>query len=731
MKLIITIFLLFLTIQSQDLTGVKICLDPGHGFVPGQASQCGDAETKRFEGYINHIVVPYLKQYLLSYNATIITTRADYDSISPCITLTQRKTIANNNNVHFFHSVHHNAFNGTSNYSLSLFKQNNNSSCPNGNPAWPGQADAMANIQAGRLNQALQTTSGIHRGDMCFLGFNLGVLSTLNMPGTLSEASFFDFPAEKLRLRNLDYLRTEAEVLFHSFLQYYNKPFPSHGSLVGIVTDLTSNQPAKNVKVRIESINKEYTVDNIGNGFYRLDSLAEGNYQIMVIGPMDTTTSNVNVLGSRINVRNLSITRTEVVGNVKLRTVLGQAGAIQATWERPEGTVDSYYVWLSQDPEVFPDTITRVVNGTATGTVILNLEQNKSYYIRVKAKNNISESPSYSKVYGTYTAGPIDKVLIVDGFNRYGNDGGIQTPDHNLASFYSEGLKQLNIKFETVSNSAITGVNQFSPYKYVIWFVGDESIVDETFSSTEQEIIKTYLNNGGKLIVSGSNIAFDLDQNGTTNDKSFFNNYLKAQYSADNPTPNNTNAFGVENSIFNGINFSFGQSFTVNSPDVIIPINGSNEIIKYNETEIAGISFEGNFPSGTQEGKILYFAFGLESVSDTSIRNQIIKNSNTFFIGTTSLENTNELIPNEFSLNVFPNPFNPSTNLIININESGLYQISVYNILGEKIFNVLNEELKPGNYKYNLNFNEFSSGIYIIKVISDKYYENKKIMLLK
>lgn len=731
MKLIITFLFLILTIQSQDLSGVKICLDPGHGFVPGQASQCSDAETKRFESYINHIVVPYLKQYLLSYNATIITTRADYDSISPCITLTQRKAIANNNNVHFFHSVHHNAFNGTSNYSLSLFKQNNNQVCPNGNPAWPGQADAMANIQAGRLNSALQTTSGIHRGDMCFLGFNLGVLSTLNMPGTLSEASFFDFPAEKLRLQNLDYLRTEAEALFHSFLQYYNKPIPEHGSLVGIVTDMTSNQPAKNVKVRIHSINKEYIVDNIGNGFYRLDSLQAGTYQVSVIGPMDTTTTSVNILASRINVRNLAITRTEVVGNVKLRTVIGQAGALQATWEKPSGTVDSYYVWLSQDPNQFPDTITRYVAGNATGTVFIGLEQNKSYYIRVKAKNNISESPNYSKVYGTYTAGPIVKVLIVDGFNRFGNNGSLNSPDHNLATFYSEGLKQINLKFETVSNSAVNNINQFYPYKYVIWFVGDESTEDESFSTAEQEIIKNYLKGGGKLFITGSEIAWDLDQNGTATDKSFFNNYLKAQYIADNPTPNVASVIGVQNSFFDNMNFSFGQVYPDDSPDVINPINGSVPILKYNETQIAAHSFEGTFPEGTQEGKLVYIGFGVESISDLNIRNEIIQKISEFFIGTTNVENEFNIIPDNFSLNVYPNPFNPSTNILINISESSVYNISVFNILGEKIFEIENGELQPGSYKYNLNFDEYSSGIYIVNVISDKFNTSKKIMFMK
>lgn len=137
MKKILLVFIIsFDAITSaQNLSGIKICLDPGHGFIPGQAGNCGDAETKRFECYINHYVVPQLKIFLQSAGATIITTRADYDSTGTCITLTQRKAIANNNDVNFFHSVYHNTFKGTFNYTITLFKQVNTNNSPNGNSA--------------------------------------------------------------------------------------------------------------------------------------------------------------------------------------------------------------------------------------------------------------------------------------------------------------------------------------------------------------------------------------------------------------------------------------------------------------------------------------------------------------------------------------------------------------------------------------------------------------------
>ncbi len=731
-KLFLALVICF-TVSSlaQNLTGKKICLDPGHGFIPGQASVCSDAETKRFESWINHYVVPQLKIYLQNAGATIVTTRTDYDSIGACITLTQRKTIANNANVDFFHSVHHNAYNGTSNYSLALFKQLNTVDCPTGNPAWPGQADVMTTIVSGKINQALQTTTGYSRGDLCFLGFNLGVLSTLNMPGTLSEGSFWDYPAEILRLKNLAYLKTEAEAIYHSLLQYYSAGFPAHGSLVGFVTNTFTSSPAKKVTVSIEGTNKSYLVDSLGNGFYRVDSLAPGNYTIRVMGPRDSTFSTVTIQGGKINVKNLTITQTEIVGDVKLTGVISTTNAVQAYWLKPSGTVDSFYVYLSENGSTWDTIPYKKVGGTATGTVISELTSGKTYYIKVKAKNSVSESPNFSKTYGGYTSADAVKVLIVDGFNRYGGTGSYPYPDHNFASLYGNPLGELGIKFETVSNYLVTSSTQFTYYKYVIWFLGDESITDETFNESEQSIVKAYLDYGGNLLVTGSEVAYDLDNNGTATDKNFFNNYLKATYADDNPTPNVPFASGIPASIFEGLNVNFGQTYPEDYPDVIVPVNGSTAAMQYNSSQNAAVVFRGTFPSGTNIGRLIYFGFALETIASDSIRKDILLRAHNFFTAPVLVEDETEIIPKDFSLSVFPNPFNPTAKIYFRNSEAGKYQIKVFNLLGEEVLMLLNDYLETGNHVFELRMNNIPSGIYLVNVRSENINISGKIVLLK
>lgn len=717
--------------MAQGLTGKKICLDPGHGFIPGQASACNDAETKRFESQINHTVIPFLKQYLISAGANVITTRADFDSVGPCITLTQRKAIANNFGAEFFHSVHHNAFQGNTNYSLSLFKQLNTNNCPTGNPAWPGQADAMSNIIVNRVYSALQTPNAYNRGDLCFLGFNLGVLSTLTMPGTLSEASFFDFPEEILRLKNVDYLRTEAEAIYHSFLQYYNHPFPAHGSLVGFVTNTLQNKPAKAVRVSIESLNKSYTVDYLGNGFYRLDSLPPGNYQIKVTSTTDTTTTNVTIAGGTINKKNLSIRQVEPVSDVKVTIVLSTSTSITPIWLKPQGTADSILIYLSHDGLNWDSIPKKVVAGNLTSTAISGLESSRAYFVKIKAKNTTGESPNYSKVYGAFTSNSAEKILLVDGFNNAGSGSALNEPAHNIASVYGNLLAKAGRKFETVSNTVITLPSQLPTYKSVFWFVGDESTADETFTTAEQNLIKPYLQGGGNLFVSGSNIAFDLGSAGSSSDRIFMNQYFMSNYAANNPTPNLTIANGVAQSIFDSIStFSFGNIYSVASPDVISTLNGSVSTLEYNSTQTAAVAYQGLFPSGTKPGSVIFSAIPLETIADTNVQFKLIEKSLNYF-DVLSSSRRDETLPNSFVVNVFPNPFNPRATIEVFQTESAELTIDVFNLLGEKVLNLFMGEVPAGQNRFSLEMNNFSSGSYFIKISSAEKIKIHKIMLMK
>ncbi|MBA4251533.1 MAG: hypothetical protein C0425_06080 [Chlorobiaceae bacterium] len=95
---------------------------------------------------------------------------------------------------------------------------------------------------------------------------------------------------------------------------------------------------------------------------------------------------------------------------------------------------------------------------------------------------------------------------------------------------------------------------------------------------------------------------------------------------------------------------------------------------------------------------------------------------------------------NTFSLSQnYPNPFNPST--LINWNQpfDGFVSLKVYDILGNEIATLVNQERKSGSYKVEFDATNLTSGIYFYRIIvnqtgggtAGKFSETKKMILMQ
>lgn len=88
--------------------------------------------------------------------------------------------------------------------------------------------------------------------------------------------------------------------------------------------------------------------------------------------------------------------------------------------------------------------------------------------------------------------------------------------------------------------------------------------------------------------------------------------------------------------------------------------------------------------------------------------------------------------PEEFSLSQnYPNPFNPSTNIYYNLPATGNVKLFVYNVLGEKVTELVNTIQTKGSYKTEFNASRFSSGVYIYTLEFDHRILAKKMILIK
>lgn len=96
------------------------------------------------------------------------------------------------------------------------------------------------------------------------------------------------------------------------------------------------------------------------------------------------------------------------------------------------------------------------------------------------------------------------------------------------------------------------------------------------------------------------------------------------------------------------------------------------------------------------------------------------------------IENNVTQIPEKYLiLDASPNPFNSSTKIKYSIPEKDLYSMQVFNILGQKVKDIFSENLNAGEYTKMLDFSDFASGMYFVKLSSTKSQITKKIALIK
>lgn len=79
----------------------------------------------------------------------------------------------------------------------------------------------------------------------------------------------------------------------------------------------------------------------------------------------------------------------------------------------------------------------------------------------------------------------------------------------------------------------------------------------------------------------------------------------------------------------------------------------------------------------------------------------------------------------------YPNPFNPTTNLGFRISNFGFVSMKVYDVLGNGVATIINEEKPVGEYEVKFDAGNLSSGIYYYQLKAGNFIETKKLVLVK
>lgn len=103
-----------------------------------------------------------------------------------------------------------------------------------------------------------------------------------------------------------------------------------------------------------------------------------------------------------------------------------------------------------------------------------------------------------------------------------------------------------------------------------------------------------------------------------------------------------------------------------------------------------------------------------------------------FRTGIASVNNITTSIPDKFFLyNSYPNPFNPLTKIKFDLPKSSLVKLSVFDLNGRRVNELVNEVLQAGNYETEFNGVNLSSGVYYYRIEANEFTSVKKMILIK
>lgn len=359
---------------------------------------------------------------------------------------------------------------------------------------------------------------------------------------------------------------------------------------------------------------------------------------------------------------------------------------------------------------------------------------------------NIFLSHDYGKTFAHYRT--LERS-IVGIYKKPGSNILYAATKYNLYEITSSEtkiIKSLPISPETLSYYPLAVGNKwnFSIFRREYLTVGYK---DDTGIMTREVIGDTLLPNGYKYFIINQN-------------ESLYSPTSNSQYFLERVDSTTGKVFRYD-SVYNT-----PQDFLID--DLTAELGDTLELYRYHEGNNPDVIYEGDdnkyFDNQISNRKIYRFpnslsyssysltkGVGLDSLSEgfdigyvyTWLKGCVINGK---VIGDTSLvvgiKDENNDVPSEFSLSQnYPNPFNPETVINYQLAVSSFVSLKVYDILGNEVAVLVNEEKPAGKYQVNFNAQRttnsafggklLSSGVYFYQLHAEQFVQTKKFVLVK
>jgi hypothetical protein len=248
------------------------------------------------------------------------------------------------------------------------------------------------------------------------------------------------------------------------------------------------------------------------------------------------------------------------------------------------------------------------------------------------------------------------------------------------------------------------------------------------FTDPEAVAVKDFVDNGGKLLVAGQDIGWDIMSNasgshGTPDAKDLYTNYLKAAYVDDGSTANNKLIANATDPIYgttatsNVVDVNGGNMY----PDQINPLQNATAIFYYNTamTKICAIK------SLKDQAKVVYFGIGLEMIQNADVRNDVINRTYDWFMEGVGIDGKEQKSGVRLGQN-YPNPASTLTTILL----SGInvdMTLDITDLAGRTLATIL---VKSGSNSVQVPTSSMQNGLYFYRLVSNgRALETKRMQV--
>ncbi len=336
--------------------------------------------------------------------------------------------------------------------------------------------------------------------------------------------------------------------------------------------------------------------------------------------------------------------------------------------------------------------------GNVEFNIIYNWDENKQYHTTMEL-----------------FAGQADILLVSDERDNRGKF--IQTTGWYMEALDSlEYISRLYDLF-VYGNPSVDFLNNFNA---VIWFTGYDE--DSTLTQENQQVLAEYLDNDGRLFLSGQNISQDIQES------DFLSNYLHVEHIEDSWSGISIIRGIDDDPVGNGLILQIDLGDAAGnqySMDVIEPINGGEKCFGYfPQLSGAGIRYEnGGY-------KTVFWGFGFEGINTMDMRVEVMKRVLEYldvYVGVAEMPVQSSM----FKVQCYPNPSHGISDIRYTINDMRFVSLRVFNIHGKEIRTLVNENQPAGEYSVRFDGSELAGGIYFLRLQVGDRVETAKMVLVR